>query len=447
MFIEAEDITFGYTPEKSILNSISFALGQTHTLSIVGASGSGKSTLLRIISGILPNANDNHLRGKTTINEQTPDEYRKSGKLAFMFQESTLMPNLTAKENIAFPLKLRGIQDDDRVQSLLQTVGLVEYADYLPRQLSGGMKTRVALARSFSTGPELLLLDEPFSALDIAWKSKLYIELEKLLRRYNTTVVLVTHDVQEALLLANHIIVLGKRGTVLHEDTISTDWSMAKRIFDISNYIKTRVYQEHFVPIQKWIMDDGVREITGRSEVDAVLNRITLVAGNGNEEWDSYQTDLLSLRKYTNDPEVNSILVDAFRKAKSLNFRYELMWEITNYRALSERVQAEVFEFYLTNLPYFSAKSAQFYQVDSARLFDTLIGTKINGDRVKFPKEKLWIYLCDMFHSTETDRVLTYLGEVAEGKVEQLDYAFARTVAQKIKQRIEDETPNTIRVA
>jgi ABC-type nitrate/sulfonate/bicarbonate transport system ATPase subunit len=447
MFINAEKMSFGYTPEKGILNSISFQLRRTDTLSIVGASGSGKSTLLRIISGILPNAKDNRLSGKTSINEQTPDEYRRSGKLAFMFQESTLMPNLTVKENIAFPLKMRGIQDDERVLNLLETVGLVEYASYLPKQLSGGMKTRVALARSFATGPELLLLDEPFSALDIAWKSKLYMELQKLLRRYNTTVVLVTHDVQEALLLANHIIVLGKRGTILHEDTITTELSIPERIFDISNFIKSRTYQDHFVPIQKWIMDDGVREITGRSEVDGVLNRIGLVAGNSNEEWDSYRNDLLSLRKYTNDPAVNSILVDAFRKAKSVDFRYELMWEITNYKALSESIQAEVFEFYLANLPYFSAKSAQFYQVGSERLFDTLIGTKINGDRVKFPKEKLWIYLCDMFHSSEPDRVLTYLDDVAEGKVEQLDYAFAKTVAQKIKRRIKDETANTVHLA
>jgi ABC-type nitrate/sulfonate/bicarbonate transport system ATPase subunit len=86
------------------------------------------------------------------------------------------------KENIELPLKIKGSNDPQKVADLIKAVGLEEYANYLPKQLSGGMKTRVALARSFSTKPELLLLDEPFSALDIAWKSKLYVELERLRR-------------------------------------------------------------------------------------------------------------------------------------------------------------------------------------------------------------------------------------------------------------------------
>lgn len=220
MFLKSENIDFEYAAGKKVLNGVSITLDKSKTLAIVGASGCGKSTFLRIISGILPQTENNTLNGQILINNQTPNHYRKSGKLAFMFQEPTLMPNLTVKENIALPLKIIGIKDEARVERLLQTVGLEDFANYLPKELSGGMKTRVALARSFVTGPELLLLDEPFSALDIAWKSKLYIELEKLREQFHTTVIFVTHDVQEALLLSNNVIVLGKSGTILHKDRI-----------------------------------------------------------------------------------------------------------------------------------------------------------------------------------------------------------------------------------
>ena len=260
MFLKSENVSFGYSTEKKVLNGVSFALHKSNTLSIVGASGCGKSTLLRIISGILPTTKDNQLSGQININRQTPDEYRKSGKLAFMFQESTLLPYLTARENIAFPLKIKGIRDDERVDSLLRTVGLADYANYLPKQLSGGMKTRVALARSFVTGPELLLLDEPFSALDIAWKSKLYVELEKLREQYLTTVVFVTHDVQEALLLSNDVMVFSKQGEVQASHTIKTDKTLRDRVNDITGFLN-EVYADYMLPIQDAIMK-------GKSEKD-----------------------------------------------------------------------------------------------------------------------------------------------------------------------------------
>lgn len=259
MFITGENINFRYIRDKSVLDGVSFALHKSHTLSIVGASGCGKSTLLRIMSGILPAARDNYLSGKISINGQTPDEYRRSGKLAFMFQESTLMPNLTVKQNITLPLKIKGIKDDEKVNSLLRIVGLADYANYLPKHLSGGMKTRVALARSFATGPELLLLDEPFSALDIAWKSNLYIELEKLREQYRTTVVFVTHDVQEALLLSNQIIVMSHVGQIKESHTVESSKSLIDRVYDIPGFMK-EVYADYLIPIQSSIMSDGHKD-------------------------------------------------------------------------------------------------------------------------------------------------------------------------------------------
>lgn len=241
------------------MQNISFDLEKGKTLAIVGASGCGKSTLLRIISGILPCTNSNRLQGILLVENQTPDQYRQTGKLAFMFQEATLMPHLTVKENIELPLKIKGGIDPKKVTDLIKAVGLEEYANYLPKQLSGGMKTRVALARSFSTKPELLLLDEPFSALDIAWKSKLYVELERLREETNTTVVVVTHDVQEALLLADHVIVMNSFGGIETRKEITSDYSIMQRVNNISGYMNS-VYQSYMLPIQDAIMNGQNRK-------------------------------------------------------------------------------------------------------------------------------------------------------------------------------------------
>jgi ABC-type nitrate/sulfonate/bicarbonate transport system ATPase subunit len=446
MFLEGKNINFGYVAEKQVLNGVSFALDKSETLSVVGASGCGKSTLLRIISGILPAAKEN--QGQINIKGQTPDEYRKSGKLAFMFQEATLMPNLTVKENIAFPLKIKGIKDDERVKNLLYTVGLEEHSNKLPKELSGGMKTRVALARSFVTGPELLLLDEPFSALDIAWKSKLYIELERLREQYHTTIIFVTHDVQEALVLSNKVIVLGKSGITLCKDTIETDFNISDRVLDISGYIDTPDYQKYFIFIQKLIMDDGVRAITEKVEVDAILSKISIAAANGNKLWDSFDQDIKSIREHSNNPKVYSLLTDAFQRAESTDFKYGLVWDILHYNALPDNVRKEVFDFYFANVDYLSAKSAdEFYEVNPERIFFALVETRINGDRKKYPKEKLWIYLCDLYHSSETNKVLNYLDNVIEGKIEQLDYPFAKEVAQKVKEKIKNEKVDALHIA
>lgn len=258
MFLSGKNISFGYTAQKTVLQEVSLALRKSATMAVIGASGCGKSTLLRIISGILPGSKKQMLSGMVSINGLTPDQYRKSGKLAFMFQESTLMPNLTVRENIAFPLLIKGSKDDEKVTNLLRTVGLEEDAYKLPGQLSGGMKTRVALARSFVTDPELLLLDEPFSALDIAWKSKLYLELERLKELNNTTVVLVTHDVQEAILLSDEVTVIGNSGRQIRSESVNSSMGVMARLTNISSFIETAEYQRLYVAIQKLILDDGV---------------------------------------------------------------------------------------------------------------------------------------------------------------------------------------------
>lgn len=266
MFLNSQHLNFAYTEQKLVLNDITFSLAKGKTLAIVGASGCGKSTLLRILSGILPNSNNNSLQGEITIDGLTPNEYRQTGKLAFMFQEATLLPHLTVKQNIELPLKIKGNINEQKINNLIKTVGLEEYSNYLPKQLSGGMKTRVALARSFSTNPELLLLDEPFSALDIAWKSKLYVELEKLKEETGTTVVVVTHDVQEALLLADHVIVMNSFGSIETRKEIKSDYSIMQRVSNISGYMNS-VYENYMLPIQDAI-------INGQSKINEKQNTI-----------------------------------------------------------------------------------------------------------------------------------------------------------------------------
>lgn len=259
MFISGNNINFSYQSEKQVLNSIGFSLDKADTLAIVGPSGCGKSTLLRILSGLLPNSSGNHLTGDVVIDNLSSDEYRKTGKLAFMFQDATLLPHLTVRQNIGLPLKIKGINENGKVENLIKAVGLEDAADYLPKQLSGGMKTRVALARSFVINAELLLLDEPFSALDIAWKSKLYVELEKLRGQYNTTVVMVTHDVQEALLLSDHVIVLNNLGSVELRIEITSPFTIMERVNNISGYMNS-VYKSYMLPIQDAIMNGQNRK-------------------------------------------------------------------------------------------------------------------------------------------------------------------------------------------
>lgn len=259
MFLDCKNVSFSYSTDNQVINDITCAIGKGETMAIVGASGCGKSTLLRIISGILTNTKYNHLQGNILIDGLSPDQYRQTGKLAFMFQEATLMPHLTVRQNIELPLKIKGKANEQKTNTLIKSVGLEEYSNYLPKQLSGGMKTRVALARSFSTNPELLLLDEPFSALDIAWKSKLYVELEKLREETNTTVVVVTHDVQEALLLADHVIVMNSFGSIETRKEIKSNYSIMQRVNNISEYMNS-VYESYMLPIQDAIMNGQNRK-------------------------------------------------------------------------------------------------------------------------------------------------------------------------------------------
>ncbi|WP_242048365.1 MULTISPECIES: ABC transporter ATP-binding protein [Nostocaceae] len=184
------------------LQDLNLTIPEAQFISLVGASGCGKSTVLRLIAGLGKVSSGN-------INWGIPQAARK---LAFVFQDAALMPWATVRENIRLPLKLARTPKQEAqnlVQQALTLVGLTNCADSYPRQLSGGMKMRVSIARALVTQPNILLMDEPFGALDEITRSKLNSDLLDLWQKYHWTVVFVTHNIYEAVYLSNRVLVMG----------------------------------------------------------------------------------------------------------------------------------------------------------------------------------------------------------------------------------------------
>lgn len=187
------------------LKGVNLQVKEGEIVSLVGPSGCGKSTLLRLVAGL-----DAEYEGEIDLAEG-------AGRVpGFVFQEPRLMPWLSVRENVAFGLKhLTRAARSHVARAWLERVGLSGFADALPKALSGGMAQRVALARALATEPPLLLLDEPFSALDAFTKMRLQDELVGIWSRFGTTMLLVTHDVDEAVYLSDRVVVLsGRPGTV-----------------------------------------------------------------------------------------------------------------------------------------------------------------------------------------------------------------------------------------
>jgi len=196
------------------IDRIDLTLDPGEIVGLVGASGCGKSTLLRIIAGL-----EHPSLGQVLIDDEV---IRKPHpKVSTIFQEPRLMPWLTVRQNIAFGLsKLPPPVRDELTTDAIARVGLCQFADALPRQLSGGMAQRVAIARALVTRPSILLLDEPFSALDAFTRLKQQDHLLTLWQENRPTLLLVTHDVEEAVLLSDRVIVLQCPGRVYREFTI-----------------------------------------------------------------------------------------------------------------------------------------------------------------------------------------------------------------------------------
>ena len=208
--------TFALNHRQNLLalDDLRFGIQKGELVAVVGPSGCGKSTLLRIIAGL-----ETPDTGAVRIGGETPDALTRQHRLGVAFQDHALLPWLSVGENIALPYRLSGMPvDDDRIASLASMVGLSDFLDSVPRQLSGGMRQRVSIARAIVLDPALLLLDEPFGALDLVTRRGLNREMQSLWATLGTTTLLITHSVEEAVQLADRVIIMAARPGRIHAE-------------------------------------------------------------------------------------------------------------------------------------------------------------------------------------------------------------------------------------
>lgn len=234
--------------EVVALNDTSLTISNNEFICVVGPSGCGKTTLLNILAGLdVPTSGEVRIDGKSI--------HGPSSERGVVFQQYALFPWLTVRQNVEFGLKLKGIGKVERksiAEKYIESVGLKDFANAYPKELSGGMKQRVAIARAYAVNPQLLLLDEPFGALDAQTRTQLQVELLNTWEQEQKTCFFITHDVEEAVLLASRVVVMSARpGRIKsivpidlpHPRTQET--RMSKEFNDLKNEIWGLVYQEY----------------------------------------------------------------------------------------------------------------------------------------------------------------------------------------------------------
>ncbi|MGP3966366.1 ABC transporter ATP-binding protein [Streptomyces sp. 6N223] len=195
-------------PGTEVLTGLDLSVAPGEVLVIVGPSGCGKTTLLRVLAGLLPATSGRVLVNGTPVTGPGADR-------ALVFQDDGLLPWRSVRRNVELPLVMRGLRRRDRARASgpwIERVGLAGYERHLPRELSGGMRQRVQLARALVAAPGVLLMDEPFGALDTVTRAAMQDLLVRMWRHHRTTLVFVTHDIDEALHLADRVLVLGPSG-------------------------------------------------------------------------------------------------------------------------------------------------------------------------------------------------------------------------------------------
>lgn len=212
--IDLQGVEQVYPNGTRALQPVSLRIEPGEFVTLLGPSGCGKSTLLKMVAGLLkPTA------GRIALSD---------AHLSFVFQEATLMPWADVRSNVRLPLDLAGVarpEADQRVDEALQLVGLQAFAGHRPRELSGGMQMRVSIARGLVTRPRLLLMDEPFGALDEITRNRLDADLLELWRQQGLTVVFVTHSITEAVFLSTRVIMMAARpGRVVLDQRIDNPW-------------------------------------------------------------------------------------------------------------------------------------------------------------------------------------------------------------------------------
>lgn len=209
-FLKLQDISLSYHTSNSetlAIKDLNFTVNEGEFVAIIGPSGCGKTSVLSLVAGLIPKS-----KGRVTLKGE--EIVKPNDKVGYMFQKDQLFPWLTIENNVTLPLTIKNIKTTENVQycsNLLKKYGLDEFKKRYPDQLSGGMRQRAALIRTLSSKPELLLLDEPFSALDYQTRLKVSDDVYKVIKSERKTAILVTHDISEAISLADKIIVLSKR--------------------------------------------------------------------------------------------------------------------------------------------------------------------------------------------------------------------------------------------
>jgi NitT/TauT family transport system ATP-binding protein len=195
--------------EVQALDAIDLTVGEGEFVALIGPSGCGKSTLMRLIADL-----DQPTTGSVEVFGKPAERARLDQDYGIAFQQSGLLPWRTVAANIALPLELHGVgaaERNARVAELAELVGLTDFADRYPDQLSGGMQQRVAIARALAERPRLLLMDEPFGALDEMTRERMQTELSRISSEFGTAVVFVTHSIPEAVFLADRVVVMSPR--------------------------------------------------------------------------------------------------------------------------------------------------------------------------------------------------------------------------------------------
>jgi NitT/TauT family transport system ATP-binding protein len=210
-----------YRGAATAVENVSLNMDRGEFVTLLGPSGCGKSTLLKLVSGLTPVS-----EGQIKVNGMTPVNAREL--MSFIFQDATLLPWRTVAQNVGLGLELehaaRALRKE-RVERMLELVGLQDVAHRYPRQLSGGMKMRVSIARALVSRPRILLMDEPFAALDEMTRDRLNEELLRLYAEHKWTVLFVTHSVAEAVFLSTRIVILAPHpGRIAHEVQVDLPW-------------------------------------------------------------------------------------------------------------------------------------------------------------------------------------------------------------------------------
>lgn len=254
-FLDISELNYSYhtkTGETRALSGIDLSVGKGEFLAVVGPSGCGKSTLLNLIAGLLP------LReGSITIEGAPVQEHRD--KIGYMLQKDHLLPWRTTEENICLGLEINKIKTKEKLalaEKMLKQYGLYEFKNVKPGELSGGMKQRAALIRTLVMEPELLLLDEPFSALDYQTRLSVADDITAILKKEGKTAILITHDIAEAISMAERILVLTKRpGRIKKEVEIKLTMEDGRAPSKPSEGRSAREFAAFYQAIWKELMD------------------------------------------------------------------------------------------------------------------------------------------------------------------------------------------------